>query len=94
LATNKNTLQTELAAFKLKEKEQPKELLQNITHVVEEVTIVMSSLHVWDEECNCLFDMVNDWIGLIECRRKPIEELCTQLKKMHAEVQEFTDLVD
>jgi hypothetical protein len=81
--------------FKLKEKEKPKEILQNITHAVEEGNIVKSSLHAWEsEECRHLFDMVNDWVGLIECRKKPIEELCTQLNKMNAESQAIIDPVE
>jgi uncharacterized NAD-dependent epimerase/dehydratase family protein len=82
-ATGQKTeyLQHQLDAIQLKEKEQPEELLQKLEHAVEEGANVKSSLHTRTEECHRLFDMVMDWVGLLDQHSKPVEELHTGLNR-------------
>lgn len=89
-----NTLQQELVAIKLKEKEQPEAMMQRITQAIAEGNTVRSSLHARDEECRWLFDMITDWVGLLNQRSNPFEELRTRLNKMHAESRAIVDHVE
>ena len=83
LAWKTNSLQHQLKLICLKKKEQLKVMLDNINTVVVEGDTIWSSLHHLDSECNKLFDMVNDWVGLLECWNNLVEEFRAQIKQMN-----------
>jgi hypothetical protein len=45
-------------------------------------------------ECSQIFQLVNDWVGLLEPRNKPVEDLRAQIKQMNQEAQAITDPVE
>jgi hypothetical protein len=55
-------------------------MLKNITQVIVEGDTIHSSLHHRASECDQMFDMVNDWVGVLEKRIKPIEDLLIQIQ--------------
>ena len=51
--------------IQLKEQEQLKAMMKKVMQVVVEGDFVQSSLHNNTIECNQIFTMVNDWVGLL-----------------------------
>jgi hypothetical protein len=69
-------------------------MLQNITQTIAEGYLVWSSLHAHDDECLRLFNMVNDWVSLLDRCSQPIMKLHAQFNNMHAESRAMTDPVE
>jgi sialic acid synthase SpsE len=73
---------------------QPKEMIQNLTHTIVEGNLIRSSLDAHDDEFRRLFDMVNDWVGLLGQRSQPIMKLFAQPNNMHAKYIVMTNPVE
>ena len=52
--------------IQLKEQEQLRAMMKKFMQVVVEGDFVRSSLHNNTIECNYIFTMVNDWVGLLK----------------------------
>jgi hypothetical protein len=69
-------------------------LREKITQVIVEGDNVCSSLHSWAGECRELFNIVYDWVGLLERHNKPVNELHAQLNQLNAEAQAIDDPIE
>jgi len=69
-------------------------MMQQITQAILEGNTAKSSPHAQDDKFHRFFDMVTDWVGLLDQCSKFVKEMHVRINKMYAESHAIVDLVE